>query len=61
MRHMMLLWVLLLNRMWFNHIPLSSYKDLGKVNKKVNDTERMIRECKESNKRMLKIISEQFA
>ena len=30
------------------------------MNQKVNDMERMIRELKESNKRMMKIISEQF-
>jgi len=40
--------------------PLSNYNDLDKVNDKVNDMERMIREVKESNERMTKIISEQF-
>ena len=31
------------------------------MNKKVNDMERMIRELKESNERMMRTISEQFA
>ena len=34
---------------------------MDKVNKKVNDMERMIRELKESNERMMRTMSEQFA
>ena len=41
--------------------PPPSYNKLDKVNKRVNDMERMIRELKESNERMMKTMSEQFA
>ena len=41
--------------------PPLGYNELDKVNKKVNDTERMIRELKESNERMMRTMSEQFA
>ena len=36
------------------------YSELNKVNKKVNDMEMMTRELKESNERMMKIMSKQF-
>jgi len=55
----MLLEALLLpNHMWLNHIPLLGYNELDEVNKKVNDMERMIRELKESNERIMKTMSE---
>ena len=38
-----------------------TYNELNKVNKKVNDMERMIRELKESNERIMRTMSEQFA
>jgi len=41
--------------------PPPGYNELDKVNKKVNDMEKMIRKLKESNERMMKIMSEQFA
>jgi len=41
--------------------PPPGYNELDKVNKKVNDMERMIRELKESNERMMRTMSEQFA
>ena len=41
--------------------PPPRYNELDKVNKKVNDMERMIRELKESNERMMKTMSKQFA
>jgi len=41
--------------------PPPSYNDVDKVNKKVNDIERMIRGLKESNERMMRTMSEQFA
>ena len=41
--------------------PPPSYNELDKVNKKVNDMERMIRELKESNERMMRTMSKQFA
>jgi len=37
------------------------YNDLDQVNKKVNDMEKLIRELKELNERMMKINSKQFA
>jgi len=40
--------------------PHPTYNDLDKVNKKVNDMKRMIRELNESNERMMKTMSEQF-
>jgi len=41
--------------------PPLGYNELDKVNKKVNDMERMIRELKDSNERMMRTMSEQFA
>jgi len=41
--------------------PPPGYNELDKVDKKVNDMERMIRELKESNERIMKTMSEQFA
>lgn len=41
--------------------PPPDYNDFDKVNKKFNNMERMSRELKESKKRMMKTISEQFA
>jgi len=38
-----------------------SYNDLDKVKKKINNIERMIRERKESNQRMMRTMSEEFA
>jgi len=38
--------------------PYPKYNELDKVNKKINDMERMIREVKESNERMMKTMSE---
>jgi len=40
--------------------PPPGYNELDKVNRKVNDMERMIRELEESNKRMMKTMSEPF-
>ena len=40
--------------------PPPGYNELDKVNKKVNDIKRMIRELKESNERMMRTMSEQF-
>jgi len=37
------------------------YNKLDKVNKKASDIEKMIRELNESNERMMKTMSEQFA
>ena len=41
--------------------PPLGYNELDKVNKKVNDIERMIKELKEYNERLMRTISEQFA
>jgi len=41
--------------------PTPKYNDSDIVNKKVNDMERMIREHKELNERMMKTMSEPFA
>ena len=41
--------------------PPIRYNELDKVNKKVNDMERIIRELKESNERMIRTMNEQFA
>ena len=41
--------------------PHLGYNELDKVNKKVNEMERMIRELKKSNERIMKTMSEQFA
>jgi len=38
--------------------PPPGYNELDKVNKKVNDMERMIRELKESNERIMRTLSD---
>ena len=38
--------------------PPSGYNELDKVIKKINNTERIIRELKESNERMIKTLGE---
>jgi len=57
----MLLEGLFFNRMLLNLIPLPGYNKIDKVNKKVSDMERMMRELKESNERMMKTINKHFA
>jgi len=41
--------------------PLPGNNKFDKANKKLNEIERMIRELKELNERMMKTMSEQFA